>query len=93
MNNGRVVFTDNQFNLSDQFRNKEGITPYSNSMKGLWYNTELSNTYFSAENIKYVQDNIRYDIFKQTNNIIGNQDLDTLKNIMRSIFLKYSNIL
>ena len=33
---------------------------------------------------------IRYNIYKQTNDIIGNQNLDTLKNIMRSIFLKYS---
>ena len=90
--NGRVTFKDgnNQFLLSDKFRNKQEVTPYSNSMKGLWYNTVLSNTYFSAYNIKYVQDNIRYNVYKQTNNIIDYQNLDTLKNIMRAIFLKYS---
>ena len=90
--NGRVTITpgQNQFLLSDRFRNKQEVTPYTNSMKGLWYNTVLSNSYFSAYNIKYVQDNIRYIVYNKTNNIIDYQNLDTLKNIMRAIFLKYS---
>ena len=74
--NGRVVFKENnQFMLADQIRNKEEITSYSNSMNGLWYNTVLSNTYFSAP---------------KTNYIIDQQNIDTIKNIMRSFFLKFS---
>lgn len=89
--NGRVIFKENnQFMLADQFRNKEEITSYSSSMNGLWYNTVLSNTYFSGENIKYIHDNIRHIVYKKTNYIIDQQNIDTIKNIMRSFFLKFS---
>ena len=89
--NGRVIFKENnQFLLGDQFRHKEEITSYSNSMNGLWYNTVLSNSYFSSENIKYIHDNVRHIVFKKTNYIIDKQNIDTLKNIMRSFFLKFS---
>ena len=87
--NGRVIF-NNQFMLSDQFRSKKEVTPYSNSMKGLWYDTILSEAYFSKKNIKYIQDNIRYNIFQKTNKVISDPNLDTLKNVMRAIFLKFS---
>ena len=87
--NGRVVF-NNQFLLADKFRHKEEITPYSDSMKGLWYNTILSDTYFSAANIKYIQDNIRYNVYTKTNKVIDEQNIDTIKNIMRSIFISHS---
>ena len=87
--NGRVIF-NNQFMLADQVRATKEVTPYSNSMKGLWYDTVLSKSYFSKENIKYIIDNIRYRIFKITNNVVEAPDLDTLKNVMRSIFLKFS---
>tara|TARA_Y100000389_G_C17408936_1_gene489710 strand:- start:633 stop:1112 length:480 start_codon:yes stop_codon:yes gene_type:complete len=89
--NGRVIFKENnQFLLSDQFRNKEEVTSYSNSMNGLWYNTSLSNSYFSAQNIKYIHDTVRHTVFKKTNHIIDKQNIDTIKNIMRSFFLKFS---
>tara|TARA_R110002072_G_scaffold100929_2_gene222497 strand:- start:218 stop:697 length:480 start_codon:yes stop_codon:yes gene_type:complete len=89
--NGRVIFKqNNQFLIADKSRNREEITPYSNSMKGLWYNTVLSNTYFSSDNIKFVHDNIRHGVFKKTNYIIDKQNIDSIKNIMRSIFLKFS---
>ena len=89
--NGRVVFKENnQFLLSDKFRHKEEISPYSDSMKGLWYNTVLSNTYFSAENIKIIHDNLRYAVYNKTTHVIDQQNIDTIKNIMRSVFLKYS---
>ena len=89
--NGRVIFKENnQFMLADQFRNKEEITSYSNSMNGLWYKTVLSNTYFSGENITYIHDNIRHNVYKKTNYVIDQQNIDTIKNIMRSLFLKFS---
>jgi hypothetical protein len=89
--NGRVIFKENnQFLIADKSRNREEITPYSNSMNGLWYNTVLSNTYFSAQNIKFIHDNIRHAVFLKTNYIIDNQNIDSIKNIMRSIFLKFS---
>ena len=89
--NGRVIFKENnQFLMGDQFRNREEITSYTNSMNGLWYNTALSNNFFSAENIKIIHDNIRHSVYLSTNYIIDTQNMDTLKNIMRAIFLKYS---
>ena len=87
--NGRVIF-NNQFLLGDKFRHREEISAYTDSMKGLWCNTILSDTYFSAGNIKYVQDNIRYNVYNKTERVIDQQNIDTLKNIMRSIFLKFS---
>ena len=89
--NGRVIFKENnQFLIGDQFRNREEITSYTNSMNGLWYNTSLSNTFFSAENIKFIHDTIRHSIYLKTNYIIDTQNIDTIKNIMRAIFLKFS---
>ena len=63
-----------------------------NPTEGLWDNTMLSNTFFSHQNIEIVQNGIRAGVYKQSNGkyVIGNQDCETLKIIMRSIFLQYA---
>ena len=52
----------------------------------------VSNVFFSAENIQIIQNGIRAGVYKLSNQrfLIGQQDLDTLKIIMRSIFLQHS---
>ena len=52
----------------------------------------LSNTFFSLENIEIIQNAIRAEIYKKSNNtyIIDNQDYDQIKIIMRSVFLQYA---
>ena len=48
--------------------------------------------FFSAENIQIIQNSIKAGVYHSSNgqHVIGNQDEDTLKIIMRSIFLQLS---
>jgi len=59
---------------------------------GQWNETELSKAYFSKENIQIIQNGIRAGVYKKSNKqyIIAPQDCDSLKIIMRSIFLQHS---
>ena len=52
----------------------------------------LSDAFFSKHNIQIIQNQIRHGIYNVTNeqHIIGEQDNDTLKVIMRSLFLQNS---
>lgn len=80
----------NQFELHDKMINKS--SPYMDAMQGIFYNTELSNTFFSKENIQIIQNGIRAGVYKKSKNtfIIDEQNVDTIKIIMRSIFLQHA---
>ena len=54
--------------------------------------TILSRAYFCDKNIQIIHNAIRATVYKNSNNnyLIGQQNEDTLKIIMRSIFLQYS---
>ena len=71
---------------------KNEKTNYSNAMKYDHPNTLLSTTFFSLENIQIIQNGIRSGVYEMTNkqHIIDEQDYDTIKTIMRSIFMQYS---
>ena len=60
--------------------------------EGLWNDTPLSNLFFSEKNIQLLQNGIRAGVYEESNQqyIIGPQDCDSLKIIMRSIFLQNS---
>ena len=94
--NGRVNILGNNipdvFQLYDRVPVNEKITSYRQALTGNWENNMVSNVYFSADNIQIVQNGIRAGVYKKSNKrfIIGPQDLDTLKIIMRSIFLQHS---
>lgn len=95
VSNGRVdIFTPKTkdlFQLYDKIPVNQCAT-LRNPTEGLWDNTMLSNTFFSSQNIEIVQNGIRAGVYKQSNGkyVIGNQDCETLKIIMRSIFLQYA---
>ena len=57
---------------------------------GLWTKSNLSNAFFSEQNIQIIQNGIRSGVYKKSNGkfTISNQNEDTLKIIMRSIFLQ-----
>jgi hypothetical protein len=59
---------------------------------GQWDETSLSKAYFSKENIQIIQNGIRAGVWKKSNKqyTVGSQDCDTLKVIMRSVFLQHS---
>lgn len=57
---------------------------------GQWNETALSSAFFSKENIQIIQNGIRAGVYKKSNGqyVIGPQDCDSLKIIMRSVFLQ-----
>lgn len=67
-------------------------TKYTNALVGNFQTTLLSNTFFSAENIKILQNAIIAGVYKKSNNRykIGYQDEDVLKTIMRAKYLQFS---
>ena len=61
------------------------------SLKGLIEESDLSNLFFSNNNINAIQKTIRFNIYNNTNKIISNQSTSELIIIMRSIFLNFSD--
>ena len=94
MYNGRVNIvtpdTKTQFALYDKIPVK--VDTFQDALQGNVYNTQLSDAYFSRENIQMIQNQIRHAIYNVSKEqfLIGEQDNDTLKIIMRSIFLQNS---
>ena len=54
--------------------------------------TPLSKAYFSKENIQIIQNGIRSGVYEKSNSqyVIGPQDCDSLKIVMRSVFLQHA---
>jgi len=79
------------FQLSDKIPVKQP-SDYRDAMVGNWMDTPLSLTFFSSENIKILQNAIRRGVYDRSNKkfIIGEQNNDELKTIMRSTFLQNS---
>tara|TARA_Y100001958_G_scaffold159822_2_gene163516 strand:- start:32 stop:529 length:498 start_codon:yes stop_codon:yes gene_type:complete len=94
--NGRVnIITPNTstlLSMQDRIPIDNRDTSFREAMTGNWYNTSLSDAFFSAQNIDFLQGAIKYGVYKRSNSqyVIGHQDSDVLKIIMRSIFLQYS---
>ena len=93
--NGRVniaqVDMRKQFALYDRIPVKE-TTSFSNALQGNWEKSTLSVAYFSKQNIQIIQNAIRAGVYKLSKEqyLIGPQSEDTLKIIMRSVFLQNS---
>ena len=69
---------------------KNKATEYREPLVNVWENNVLAQVYFSAENIQIIQNAIRkgvFDLSKGKYNI-PNQNIDSLKIIMRSIYLQ-----
>ena len=94
--NGRVDIngpkTSDLFQMYDKIPVNQ-CTTFRNPTEGLWDNTALSNAFFSAENMVIIQNGIRAGVYKKSNGqyVISDQDGDTLKIIMRSIFLQHTS--
>ena len=91
--NGRVDIkspnTTALFQMYDKIPANQ-CTTLRNATEGLWDETLLSKVYFSKDNIQIIQNGIRAGVFKQSNGqyIIGPQDCDSVKIVMRSVFLQ-----
>ena len=92
--NGRVNIvtpdTKTQFALYDKIPVK--VDAFTDALNGNIYNTVLSDAFFSKANIQMLQNQIRHAIYNVSNGqfTIGEQDNDTLKVIMRAIYLQNS---
>jgi hypothetical protein len=93
--NGRVDILgpsiEQRFSMSDRIPVSQ-CTSFRDAMTGNWNNTALSDTFFSAENIQIIQNGIRAGVYNKSNKqyVVGEQNCDELKIVMRSIFLQYS---
>ena len=92
--NGRIPIMDeaqtNPFELYDKIPTK--TEDYVEAMNGNFYDTVLSKAYFSAPNQDILQNGIRAGVYAKSNNqyIIAKQNVDSLKTIMRSVFLQHA---
>jgi hypothetical protein len=95
INNGRVDIkspnTSNLFAMFDKIPANQCAT-FRNPTEGLWDETYLSKAFFSYQNIQLIQNGIRAGVYHRSNGqyLIGPQDCDPLKIIMRSVYLQYS---
>ena len=93
--NGRIDILGNNiampFLMNDKIPIKESSN-FHDALSGNWKDTPLSQAYFSKENIIIIQNALRRGVYEESNGafLIGEQDTDELKIIMRSIFLMYS---
>jgi hypothetical protein len=95
--NGRVNIVEApspevQFKMQERIAVKNKTSEYRDALAGDIESNMLSTVYFSAENIQIVQNGLRAGVYKMSGDkyIIAPQNIDTLKVIMRSIFLQYA---
>jgi len=95
VNNGRVDIkspnTSALFQMYDKIPANQ-CASFRNATEGLWDSTLLSRAFFSNQNIQILQNGIRAGIYHRSNGqyVIGPQDCDSLKIVMRSTFLQHS---
>jgi hypothetical protein len=95
VNNGRVDIkspnTSELFQMYDKIPANQCVS-FRSATEGLWTDTYLSQAFFSQENILILQNGIRAGVYHKSNGQyrIGPQDCDSLKIIMRSVFLQHS---
>lgn len=91
--NGRVDIktpsTSKLFQMYDKIPAHQCST-FRNPVEGLWDENSLSNAFFSQANIQILQNGIRAGVYHKSNGqyTIGPQDCDSLKIVMRSVFLQ-----
>jgi hypothetical protein len=91
--NGRVdIKTQNTSKLFEMYDKipAHQCTTFRNPTEGLWDETILSKVFFSQQNIQLLQNGIRVGVYNKSNRqyVIGPQDCDVLKIVMRSVYLQ-----
>lgn len=91
--NGRVDIkspsTCDLFKMYDKIPANQCAT-FRSPTEGLWDDTKLSEVFFSNYNIQILQNGIRRGVYESSNGqyMIGQQDCDSLKIVMRSVYLQ-----
>ena len=80
------------FSLYDKIPINQKSTNYNEALTGNWTPNLVSKTFFSAENIEIIQNALKAGVHKLSNSryFIAKQNEDTLKIIMRSIYLQHA---
>lgn len=84
--------TNKQYNFDIKPADKaQRRTFVQETTKGIIASNEVSELFFSDINIDALQQGIRYGVYRRSNgqHVIGNQSVDELKVIMRSIYLQH----
>ena len=98
ISNGRVDISKTEspdishlFALYDKIPANQCVT-FRDPTLGQWNETALSKSYFSKENIQIIQNGIRAGVYDKSNGqyTVAPQDCDSLKIIMRSVYLQHS---
>lgn len=93
--NGRINIMEGpkicQFELADKIDTTKP-TSFCNALAGTWQNSVLSNLFFSSKNIQIIQNGIRAGVYALSKNqyVIAPQSVDSIKIVMRSVFLQNS---
>jgi hypothetical protein len=72
-----------------QYQTNTSSTATTDGIRGNWEENTLNQTFFSAANFKILQNKIRYEVYKETNEVIDEQSSDDLFMVMRAIYLSY----
>lgn len=95
--NGRVNLIqppskDVVFQMMEKIELKNKPTDYRDALTGTWEHNQLERGFFSAANIETIQNSIKTQIYKLSNNryVLPNQNIDNLKIIMRGMYLQYA---
>jgi len=97
--NGRVAFGSTDFSDRNAalpgFTSETGVETdfQADMLRGNWEVTPVSTAFFSAENVKRIQQLIRKGVFDRSQPkgyVIDDQSTDELKIIMRAIYYQYA---
>lgn len=92
--NGRVNILpqpdlNKQFSMMERVPAKQCASMLEPTI-GIWDDTPLSKLFFSARNMRILQNSMRHEVWQRTHSVLGEQDCQTLDVIMRGIFLQAS---
>lgn len=94
--NGRINLLEPQdpnviFKMQEKVAIKNKATEYREALVGTWEDNLLSRAYFSAENMQIIQNGLRAGVYERSDktHVIPPQNVDTLKIVMRSIYLQH----
>tara|TARA_Y100000741_G_C18241917_1_gene553986 strand:- start:573 stop:1040 length:468 start_codon:yes stop_codon:yes gene_type:complete len=87
--NGRINIA-NQFDLFDKIPVEITATPYTNATRGIYEESDLSRSFFSKENISYLQRTMILNVKLLTDYTIPPQNEDTLKGAMWGVYMDFA---
>jgi len=95
--NGRVNIIEPpspniRFQMQERIAVKNKTTEFREAISDIWESNVLAQVFFCPENIQIIQNGLRAGVYKMSNNqfVIAPQNMDSLKIIMRSIYLQYA---